>query len=191
MIEMQIEANRSASQSSRSQTAFKVRWTLLTVDIFSSSPPGSKAFGCRIARRRIGFSGRAFNALSQKTDLSTTSGGPRSRMPPRCCPIDYCSCSVLNCPMSVILEINRDFPFQVPLSFDEAAMDILDWLEGCAFEWDMYVDLPANTVRYCCRMPRLSSGSSLMRRKGELEPHCLRGRDQIARQMILPRRNPR
>jgi hypothetical protein len=56
--------------------------------------------------------------------------------------------------MSVILEINRDFPFQVPLSFDEAAMDILDWLEECAFEWDMYVDLPANTVRYCFRTLR-------------------------------------
>jgi hypothetical protein len=41
--------------------------------------------------------------------------------------------------MSVIFEINRDFPFQVPLSFDEAAMDILDWLEECAFEWDMYI----------------------------------------------------
>jgi hypothetical protein len=53
--------------------------------------------------------------------------------------------------MSVIFEINRDFPFQVPLSFDEAAMDVLDWLEECAFEWDMYVDLPANTVRYCFR----------------------------------------
>jgi len=53
--------------------------------------------------------------------------------------------------VSVIFEINRDFPFQVPLSFDEAAMDILDWLEERSFEWDMYVDLPANTVRYCFR----------------------------------------
>lgn len=53
--------------------------------------------------------------------------------------------------MSVILEINRDFPFQVALSFDEAAMEVLDWLEGAPFEWDMYVDLPANTVRYCFR----------------------------------------
>jgi hypothetical protein len=51
----------------------------------------------------------------------------------------------------VILEINRDFPFQVPLLFHEAAMDILDWLEECAFEWDMCVDLPANTVRCCFR----------------------------------------
>lgn len=53
--------------------------------------------------------------------------------------------------MSVIFEINRDFPFQVPLSFDEAAMNVLDWLEECPFEWDMFVDLPANTVRYCFR----------------------------------------
>ena len=52
--------------------------------------------------------------------------------------------------MSVI-EINRDFPFQVPLSFDEAAMEVLDWLENPSFEWDMYVDLPANCVRYCFR----------------------------------------
>lgn len=53
--------------------------------------------------------------------------------------------------MGVILEINRDFPFQVPLSFDEAAMEVLDWLEERSFEWDMFVDLPANTVRYCFR----------------------------------------
>ncbi len=51
--------------------------------------------------------------------------------------------------MSAILAINRHFPFQVPLSFDDAAMEVLDWLEGSSFEWDMYVDLPANTVRYC------------------------------------------
>ena len=72
-------------------------------------------------------------------------------MPPRCCPVDIRSCLVLIGSVSVIFEINRDFPFQVPLSFDEAAMDILDWLEESAFEWDMYVDLPANTVRYCFR----------------------------------------
>ena len=53
--------------------------------------------------------------------------------------------------MSMIFEINRDFPYQVPLSFDEAAMEVLDWLEKCGFPWDMYVDLPANTVRYCFR----------------------------------------
>jgi hypothetical protein len=53
--------------------------------------------------------------------------------------------------MSVILQINRDFPFQVALLFDEAAMDVLDWLEGQSLEWDMYVDLPEDTVRYCFR----------------------------------------
>ena len=50
--------------------------------------------------------------------------------------------------MSVILQINCDFPFQVALSFDEAAMDVLDWLEGPSLEWD---DLPEDTVRYCFR----------------------------------------
>jgi hypothetical protein len=54
-------------------------------------------------------------------------------------------------PMGVILQINRDFPFQVALAFDEAAMDVLEWLEGQSIEWDMYVDLPANTIRYCFR----------------------------------------
>jgi hypothetical protein len=53
--------------------------------------------------------------------------------------------------MGAILQINRDFPFQVALSFDEAAMEVLNWLEGCPFEWDMYVDLAANSVRYCFR----------------------------------------
>jgi hypothetical protein len=53
--------------------------------------------------------------------------------------------------MSVVLEINRDYPYQVALSFHDAAMEILDWLEGCDFDWDMYVDLPENTVRYCFR----------------------------------------
>jgi hypothetical protein len=54
--------------------------------------------------------------------------------------------------MAVIIEVNRDFPFQVPLSFDEAAMDVLDWLDECGFTWDMYVDLPENTVRYCFKI---------------------------------------
>jgi hypothetical protein len=53
--------------------------------------------------------------------------------------------------MSLVFAINRDFPYQVPLSFDDAAMDVLGWLEDCDCEWDMYVDLPANTVRYCFR----------------------------------------
>jgi hypothetical protein len=67
--------------------------------------------------------------------------------------------------MSVLLVINRDFPFQVALSFDEAAMDVLDWLEDGAFEWDMYVDLPENTVRYCFRT--VADATAFMRRFGE------------------------
>jgi hypothetical protein len=53
--------------------------------------------------------------------------------------------------MHAVFVINRDFPYQVPLSFDEAAMEVLDWLEDSGLPWDMYVDLPANTVRYCFR----------------------------------------
>ena len=53
--------------------------------------------------------------------------------------------------MSVIFEINRDFPYQVVLSFDEIAMEVLAWLDDRSFEWDMYVDLPAGAVRYCFR----------------------------------------
>lgn len=67
--------------------------------------------------------------------------------------------------MSVILGINRDFPFQVALPFDEAAMDVLDWLEGQSIEWDMYVDLPENAVRYCFRT--LEAASAFKRRFGE------------------------
>jgi hypothetical protein len=53
--------------------------------------------------------------------------------------------------MSVIFAINRDFPYQVALSFDEIAMEVLAWLDDRSFEWDMYVDLPASAVRYCFR----------------------------------------
>jgi hypothetical protein len=53
--------------------------------------------------------------------------------------------------MSVLFEINRDFPYQVALSFDELAMEVLAWLDERTFEWDMYVDLPASEVRYCFR----------------------------------------
>lgn len=53
--------------------------------------------------------------------------------------------------MGNIFEINRDFPFQVPLSFDDAAMEVLEWLDDAPFEWDMHVDLPANCIRYCFR----------------------------------------
>ena len=53
--------------------------------------------------------------------------------------------------MSVIFEINRDFPYQVALSFDEIAMEVLAWLDERSFEWDMYVNMPAGAVRYCFR----------------------------------------
>ena len=51
----------------------------------------------------------------------------------------------------MIFEINRDFPYQVALSFDEIAMEVLAWLDVRSFEWDMYVDMPAGAVRYCFR----------------------------------------
>jgi len=80
-------------------------------------------------------------------------------------PIDSRSLFVLNEAMRLILEINRDFPYQVPLAFDEDAMDVLDWLEGREFQWDMYVDLPENTVRYCLRT--LDDASAFKRRFGD------------------------
>jgi hypothetical protein len=64
--------------------------------------------------------------------------------------------------MSVIFEINRDFPYQVAPSFDEIAMEVLAWLDGRSFEWDMYVDLPAGAVRYCFRT--LSHATAFRRR---------------------------
>ena len=72
--------------------------------------------------------------------------------------------------MSLLFEINRDFPYQVALSFDEAATDVLDWLEECDFEWDMYVDLPENTVRYCFRT--VGDAAAFKRRFG----HAAQGR---------------
>ena len=53
--------------------------------------------------------------------------------------------------MSLIDEINRDFPYQIALSFDEETAGVLEWLDAYARPWDMYVDLPANRVRYCFR----------------------------------------
>ena len=53
--------------------------------------------------------------------------------------------------MSVIFEINRDFPYQVALSFDQIAMEVLAWLDERSFEWDMYVDMPTGAIRYCFR----------------------------------------
>jgi hypothetical protein len=94
----------------------------------------------------------------------TTSCAPVTETPAIPRPIDSRSLFVLNYVMSVVLEINRDYPYQVALSFDAAAMDILDWLEGCDFEWDMYVDLPENAVRYCFRT--LADVSAFKRRFG-------------------------
>jgi hypothetical protein len=54
-------------------------------------------------------------------------------------------------PMGALLEINRDFPFQIPLPFDDAGMEVVEWLDEAPFEWDMYVDLPENCIRYCFR----------------------------------------
>ena len=90
---------------------------------------------------------------------------PSSRKPPLfLAPLTLVLCSFSMPIMSVVLEINRDYPYQVALSFDAAAMDILDWLEGCDFEWDVYVDLPENTVRYCFRT--LADASAFKRRFG-------------------------
>jgi hypothetical protein len=72
--------------------------------------------------------------------------------------------------MGVLFEINRDFPFQVALSFDDAAMEVLEWLDEAPFEWDMYVDLPENCIRYCFRVAvdamafKLQVASDLQRR---------------------------
>jgi hypothetical protein len=40
-------------------------------------------------------------------------------------------------PMGALLEINRDFPFQIALPFDDAGMEVLEWLDGAPFAWDM------------------------------------------------------
>jgi hypothetical protein len=73
--------------------------------------------------------------------------------------------------MSVIFEINRDFPYQLELSFDELAMEVLAWQRS--FEWDMYVDLPASAVRYCFRT--LADATAFRRRFGDAEANCLGG----------------
>ena len=91
--------------------------------------------------------------------------------------------------MSVIFEINGDFPYQVALSFDEIAMEVLAWLDERSFEWDMYVDMPAGAVRYAFarwQTRRHLSGGSCMRRKGELSAAGIdRGWPQ---QIVLPAR---
>jgi hypothetical protein len=41
-------------------------------------------------------------------------------------------------------------------------MEVLDWLDSNRFEWDMYVDLPENCIRYCFR--RLADATSFKQR---------------------------
>ena len=53
--------------------------------------------------------------------------------------------------MSLIDDINRDFPFQVTLSLDDELVGVLDWLDVRLGRWDMYVDLRDHTIRYCFR----------------------------------------
>jgi hypothetical protein len=53
--------------------------------------------------------------------------------------------------MSLIDDINRDFPFQVTLSLDDELLGVLDWLDARLGGWDMYVDLRDQTIRYCFR----------------------------------------
>jgi hypothetical protein len=48
-------------------------------------------------------------------------------------------------------EIDRDFPYQVPLSLDDKLVGVLDWLDERLGRWDMYVDLREQTIRYCFR----------------------------------------
>jgi hypothetical protein len=43
--------------------------------------------------------------------------------------------------MALIDDINRDYPFQVKLSLDDARLG----------RWDMYVDLSDQSIRYCFR----------------------------------------
>jgi len=49
-------------------------------------------------------------------------------------------------------------------------MEVLDWLEGFTFEWDVFVDLPENSVRYCFRT--LADASAFKQRFG----HAPQGR---------------
>ena len=68
--------------------------------------------------------------------------------------------------MSGLFEINRGFPYQVALPFDEIAMGVLAWLDDRSFEWDMYVAYrlaPFGIVSARRQMPRhLSSGSRVL-----------------------------
>jgi hypothetical protein len=55
--------------------------------------------------------------------------------------------------MAIIDDINRDFPYQVTLSFDDDAAGVLDWLDTRLGRWDLYVDLKQQKIRYCFREP--------------------------------------
>lgn len=46
-------------------------------------------------------------------------------------------------------EIDRDYPHQIALSLDDPLKGVLDWLDERLGRWDMYVDLEAQTIRYC------------------------------------------
>jgi hypothetical protein len=67
--------------------------------------------------------------------------------------------------MSVIFKINRDFPYQIALPFDEGVMDVLYWIEDAGFQWEHYVNLPESTVRYCFRT--LEDASAFKQRLGD------------------------
>ena len=64
--------------------------------------------------------------------------------------------------MGEIETINRQYPFQVTLSLDEEVAGVLDWLDSRLGRWDMYVDLHAQTVRYCFK--DLEDASAFSRR---------------------------
>jgi hypothetical protein len=44
---------------------------------------------------------------------------------------------------------------------------MLDWLDTSALEWDIYVDLPDNTVRYCFRT--FADAATFRRQFGQMQ----------------------
>ena len=64
--------------------------------------------------------------------------------------------------MALIDQINRDYPYQVPLSLDDRLDGVLDWLDARLGRWDMYVDLREQTIRYCFK--ELADASAFNRR---------------------------
>ena len=74
----------------------------------------------------------------------------------------------------MLFEINRDFPFQVALSFDDAAMEVLEWLDDASFEWDMYVDLPENCIPLLLSHRRRCDGVQAAIRKADLQRRAVR-----------------